>query len=49
MHRELLMAGAWLEAVFYSPLTPDEGCTCRMPALGLQQIAEWYGVEPAKI
>lgn len=50
MHRELAMAGARVEAVFYCPHTPDEGCVCRMPAPGLfQQIAERYGAEPEEI
>jgi D-glycero-D-manno-heptose 1,7-bisphosphate phosphatase len=28
-------AGARLEGIYYCPHTPDAGCTCRKPALGL--------------
>lgn len=50
MHRELAAAGARLEATFFCPHTPDEGCQCRKPAPGLmQQIALRYGAEPHEI
>lgn len=50
MHRELALAGARVEAVFYCPHAPDEGCHCRKPAPGLmQQIAARYGAEPHEI
>ncbi|WP_370679896.1 D-glycero-alpha-D-manno-heptose-1,7-bisphosphate 7-phosphatase [Comamonas sp. GB3 AK4-5] len=50
MHRELALAGARIEAVFYCPHAPDEGCHCRKPAPGLmQQIAARYGAEPHEI
>lgn len=46
MHRALAAAGARIEAVFYCPHAPDEGCDCRQPAPGLmRQIAERYGAE----
>lgn len=46
MHRALAEAGARIEAVFYCPHAPEEGCDCRQPAPGLmQQIAERYGAE----
>lgn len=47
MHRALAAAGARIEAVFYCPHAPDEGCHCRKPAPGLfRQIGERYGAEP---
>lgn len=47
MHRELAAAGARIEAVFYCPHRPEEGCACRKPAPGLLvQIGERYGAEP---
>lgn len=50
MQRELAAAGARIEAVFFCPHTPEEGCSCRKPAPGLmQQIAARYGVEPHQI
>ena len=46
MHRALAAAGARIEAVFYCPHAPGEGCGCRAPAPGLmRQIAERYGAE----
>lgn len=50
MQRELAAAGARIDAVFFCPHTPDEGCTCRKPAPGLlQQIATRYGAEPHEV
>lgn len=50
MQRELAAAGARIEAVFFCPHTPEEGCACRKPAPGLlQQIATRYGVEPQEV
>lgn len=47
LHRALAEAGARIEAVFYCPHGPEEGCACRQPAPGLlQQIGERYGAEP---
>jgi len=46
MHRMLAAAGARVDAVFYCPHAPDEGCQCRKPAPGLfEQIGERYGIE----
>ncbi|MCD2511096.1 D-glycero-alpha-D-manno-heptose-1,7-bisphosphate 7-phosphatase [Comamonas endophytica] len=47
MHRALGAVGARIEAVFYCPHGPEEGCGCRQPAPGLlRQIGERYGAEP---
>ena len=46
MHKALAAVGGRIDAVFYCPHTPDEGCTCRKPAPGLfEQIGERFGVE----
>ena len=50
MQRELAAVGARIEAVFFCPHTPEEGCSCRKPAPGLMhQIANRYGVEAHQI
>lgn len=47
LYRALGAVGARIEAVFYCPHGPDEGCSCRQPAPGLlRQIGERYGAEP---
>jgi D-glycero-D-manno-heptose 1,7-bisphosphate phosphatase len=46
MHKQLAALGGRIDAVFYCPHAPDEGCSCRKPLPGLfQQIAERYGVD----
>lgn len=46
MHKALAAVGGRVDAVFYCPHAPDEGCRCRKPASGLfEQIAERYGVD----
>lgn len=46
MHRVMAGAGARVDAVFYCPHTPEEGCRCRKPAPGLfEQIGERFGIE----
>lgn len=50
MHRLLAQAGARVEAVFFCPHAPDEGCNCRKPAPGLLLgIAQRFGVQPAQL
>lgn len=50
MQRMLAAVGARIEAVFFCPHTPEEGCGCRKPASGLlQQIASRYGAEPHEV
>jgi D-glycero-D-manno-heptose 1,7-bisphosphate phosphatase len=48
---ELLLAqGGRLDAAFFCPHTPDEGCTCRKPLPGLiEQIGERFGAELASV
>lgn len=46
MHKALAALGGRIDAVFYCPHTPDEGCLCRKPLPGLfEQIAERFGVD----
>ena len=46
MNKALAAAGGRVEAMFYCPHTPDEGCSCRKPLPGLfQQIGERYRVD----
>ena len=45
MIKTLATAGGRIDAIFYCPHAPDEGCGCRKPWPGLfAQIAERYGV-----
>ena len=45
MLKSLAALGGRIDAIFYCPHAPDEGCTCRKPAPGLlQQIEERYGI-----
>jgi D-glycero-D-manno-heptose 1,7-bisphosphate phosphatase len=46
MLKNLAAAGGRIDAIFYCPHAPDEGCACRKPAPGLLlQIQERYGIE----
>jgi D-glycero-D-manno-heptose 1,7-bisphosphate phosphatase len=46
VHKLLAAAGGRLDAIFYCPHAPDDGCHCRKPAPGLfEQIAERFGVD----
>ncbi len=46
MVKTLAAAGGRIDAIFYCPHAPDEGCTCRKPAPGLlHQIQERYGID----
>ena len=50
MQRALAAVGARVEAAFFCPHTPEDGCNCRKPAPGLMlQIAQRYGAEPDEI
>jgi D-glycero-D-manno-heptose 1,7-bisphosphate phosphatase len=46
MHKVLAAHGARIDAVFYCPHSPDEGCQCRKPQPGLfEQIGDRFGVD----
>lgn len=46
MHTLLAGVGGRVDAVFYCPHAPDEGCHCRKPEPGLfEQIGERYGID----
>jgi len=46
MHKALSALGGRVDAVFYCPHGPDEGCQCRKPNPGLfEQIGERFGVD----
>ena len=46
MHKQLAARGGRIDAVFYCPHGPEEGCTCRKPLPGLfEQIRDRYGIE----
>jgi len=46
MVKALAAAGGRIDAIFYCPHAPDEGCACRKPAPGLlHQIQERYGID----
>jgi D-glycero-D-manno-heptose 1,7-bisphosphate phosphatase len=50
MHRQLAAVGARVDAVFFCPHAPEDGCACRKPAPGLfTQIGERYGVPLATV
>ncbi|MGQ9725426.1 MAG: D-glycero-beta-D-manno-heptose 1,7-bisphosphate 7-phosphatase [Tepidimonas sp.] len=50
MHKALAQAGGRIDAVFFCPHAPEDGCDCRKPAPGLLlQIAARYGVAPAQL
>ena len=45
MNRALAAVGGRIEAVFFCPHSPEDGCHCRKPAPGLfEQIGERFGV-----
>jgi D-glycero-D-manno-heptose 1,7-bisphosphate phosphatase len=46
MHKALSALGGRIDAVFYCPHSPDEGCQCRKPLPGLfEQIGERFNVD----
>ena len=49
MNRELAELGGRIDAVFFCPHGPDDGCRCRKPLPGLfETIGERYGVDAAR-
>lgn len=50
MHRQLAVAGARVEAVFFCPHAPEDGCHCRKPEPGLfEQVGSRYGIPLATV
>jgi len=50
MMRNLQQLGGRIDAVFFCPHTPEDGCDCRKPLPGLMQtIGERYGVDLAMV
>jgi D-glycero-D-manno-heptose 1,7-bisphosphate phosphatase len=50
MHKLMAQAGARVDAVFFCPHAPEDGCDCRKPLPGLlQQISQRYGVAPSQM
>ena len=46
MHQMLAAVGGRVDAIFYCPHAPDEGCRCRKPEPGLfEQIGERFGID----
>jgi D-glycero-D-manno-heptose 1,7-bisphosphate phosphatase len=46
MNRELAAFGGRIDAVFFCPHGPDDGCLCRKPLPGMfETIAERYGID----
>ena len=46
MAKQLAAVGGRVEAIFFCPHAPEEGCTCRKPAPGLfQKIGERYKID----
>ena len=49
MNRELAEVGGRIDAIFFCPHGPDDGCRCRKPLPGLfETIGERYGVDLAE-
>ena len=50
MHKMLGAVGGRVDAVFYCPHTPEEGCHCRKPLPGLfEQIGDRYSLDLAAV
>jgi D-glycero-D-manno-heptose 1,7-bisphosphate phosphatase len=50
MNRELTAVGGRIDAVFFCPHGPDDGCRCRKPLPGLiEKIAERYGLDAGEM
>ena len=46
MLKQLAAVGGRIDAIFYCPHSPADGCTCRKPMPGLiDQVAERFGLE----
>ena len=50
MNKLLAAVGGRVDAIFYCPHAPDDGCHCRKPEPGLfEQIGERYGIDLAGV
>lgn len=50
MHRAVANAGGHIDAVFFCPHEPDDGCDCRKPKPGLlHEISRRYHVQPMQL
>ena len=50
MNRALAEAGGRIDAVFFCPHGPEDGCACRKPLPGLiEAIGERYGIELSQV
>ncbi len=50
MNRELAEVGGRIDAIFFCPHGPDDGCRCRKPLPGLfETIGERYGIDLAEV
>ena len=50
MHKLMQTQGARIDAVFFCPHTPEDGCDCRKPKPGLmQEIGRRYGVDLSNV
>ncbi len=50
MHKQMQIQGARIDAVFFCPHTPEEGCDCRKPKPGLMlEIGRRYGVDLSNV
>ena len=49
MNRELAEVGGRIDAIFFCPHGPDDGCRCRKPLPGMfETIADRYGIDLAE-
>jgi D-glycero-D-manno-heptose 1,7-bisphosphate phosphatase len=50
MLRQLVAVGGRIDAVFFCPHTPEDGCDCRKPLPGLMRdIGKRYGIDPKHV
>ncbi len=50
MHRQMMAVGARVDAVFFCPHTPEDGCDCRKPLPGMMtDIGRRYGVDLGEV
>ena len=50
MNQQLMAHGARVDAVFFCPHTPEDGCSCRKPRPGMMlEIGRRYGVDLAQV